>query len=307
MTRSASYLHIIKVSTPDDLVLADRRLFNYLIHNAFSNPVENTPYEIDFDSLSGVFSSKAPDIARLLSSLDKLLKITLTVEYTNTPPRICVLNLLSNVDVDSQARKLHYCFPKGFQDIVHDPELLERCLIQAHFEYKYTGCLYRILVKHAFSTQCDTPLNIELNSLREQLAIEEGKLKNFNDFVRFVLQPSLDELSWYASFRASYDTIKQGRKVIALTFTIHNKRAIPALHDAEQVVPMQRPALFIEDPKEEKAYSYLLNAPTKERKTYFQIAIENAKKKRKTIAITSFDTPDVWFEFCKKELINNIG
>ncbi len=307
MTNKINEISRIRLSKPESLVLADRRLFNYLLHHAFSSSQKRPRYEMDLEKLSGVFSPKPPDIDRLLLSFERLLQVTLTVEYhSGKNHHYTVLNLLSDLQVDTDKKRLIYAFSKTCRAIFNNPELLERCLIQAHFEYKYTESLYTLLVKQAFSSHAQKPVIIDLSFLRESLDIDENKFKNYNDLLRFVLKPALDELNWYASFTTSFETISQGRKVIALQFFIKNKRKITTLKSSRQVVPIQRPKLFFEDPMEETAYTYLLNASTSERKKQFNIAIKNAEKKRKKISTDSFDTPDTWFEFCKKELIKQL-
>ncbi len=303
MKNKSNAITSIKVSKPDRLVLADRRLFNYLLHNAFSDHKKNTKYEISFETLKGVFSSGSPNTKLLLPSAERLLQITLTIEYEGQSPRYAILNLLSDLQIHIDKKCLAYSFPEACQKIYSNPELLERCLIQTHFEYKYTEGIYSLLVKHAFSNDTQKTVQIDLTHIRQCLSIDVDKLKNFNDFLRFALKPAIDELNWYASFATSFETVTKGRKVVALVFHISNKRKISSLANPQKVIPLKRPVLFIEDPLEEEAYTYLLNTSTKQRRKYFNIAAENHLKKRKKLSIESFDTPDTWFDSCKKEII----
>ncbi|PIQ43450.1 MAG: hypothetical protein COV52_03720 [Gammaproteobacteria bacterium CG11_big_fil_rev_8_21_14_0_20_46_22] len=292
----------LSLSKPADLALADRRLFNYLLHQAFSDGLQTTRFTIGFDELIGVFSSKAPSVDRVLLSLQKLLQMTITVHHRTDESAIEVFNLLSEVCVDRKQHRLHYAFPTLARAIYKDPALLERCLIQAHFEYKYSEALYVLMADQVFAQKAAS-FELELSKLRDKLGIACDKMKNFNDFDRFVLRPAINEINLYASFQVCVEPVKQGRKVTALSFSFDIQREVSSLSAAKQVIPSHRPRFFIEAPEEERAYAYLLGASTPERKKYFEIAAQNAARQRVRLSPESLDTPDVWFDWCKRELL----
>jgi len=295
----------IDISSPVSLVLADRRLLNYLLRNALALSEKSGGYQIPFDALTGVFSSKAPDALRLSQGIERLLQVTVKISDNEPNENIYITNLLLNVRIDTKNAVLSYAFSPAARMIYDDPKLLEYCLIEAHFEYKYSQRLYKILAEYIFSTDKNEPFSIEILKLRECLSIEEDKLKNFNDLDRFVLTPAINEINLYASFMVTINQVTKGRKVTSLDFSFQRKRNIKDKSNPLDVIPAVRPKMTIENPEEEKAYTYLLNTTTKERKQYFNVALKEAKKKKVRIEINSFDTPDVWFEFCKKELLKN--
>lgn len=295
----------IDISSPVGLVLADRRLFNYLLLHALSLPEKSEGYHVSFDELAGIFSSKAPDPFRLSHGIERLLKVTIKVSGSGPDEDIDITNLLSSARIDVKNAVLSYAFSPVARMIYDDPKLLEYCLIEAHFEYKYSQLLYKVLAEQAFSVNKNTSFSIEMVQLRECISIEKDKLKNFNDFDRFVLTPAINEINLYASFIVTVEPVKQGRRVAALNFSFQRKRSIKNKKNPIGVIPVHRPKITIKNPEEERAYAYLLNATTKERKQYFNIALKEAKKKKLSLGLDALDTPDVWFELCKKALLSH--
>lgn len=289
----------ITFSASQELVLADRRFFNYLLLNALEQGCFKKEYQIKFTQLCGVFSAIEPAYERILLACERILQVALTIDLDG---KSLVLGLVQMISVDATAQVITYQFSRACFEIYQQADLLERCLIQAHFAAKYTVKLYELLAAHRFSQQYHEPLVIEINQLRVLLGVAQNKMKNFNDLLRFVLLPAIEEINLYASFSVKFDKIHEGRKVSALSFHLQHKLGELPMHASKDRVPMRRPNIFFENPKEDQAYSFLLNAPTKIRKQYFAIAKENALKKRKMLSNDMLDTPDVWFEYCKHVL-----
>ena len=96
------------------------------------------------------------------------------------------------------------------------------------FKYIYSSILYDILKSVAAFNFSKTKnyihqYNIKLDDLREKLGIKQDSYKNFSDFRRFVLIPSLEEISKHSDIVADYTIEKKGRRVENIIFTVQFK------------------------------------------------------------------------------------
>jgi hypothetical protein len=284
-----------------DLTLSDRRLYNYLLHNAFDRLDKQLDFKIALSELTGVYGIGLPPIDSLKESIRRLIRTL--VEFESAPSDWKITSLLERAELDELGGVLHYSYPLYCRQLFESPFTLERCLIQAHFTHKYSNLLYETLSRAHYSKQAS--ISVEIADLRASLHIPSGKLSNFSDLDRFVLIPAMMEINSYASFAVKFHTKRKGMKVTHLIFDMHSKRNLFEIDDARHVIPLKRPRLFINNPELERAYANLLNAETKERRKYFDMAVKLALKKNHKIEEDEFDRPDLWFKWVEKELINN--
>lgn len=287
------------LSSTISLTLADRRLYNYLLHNAFDSLAKKLNYTIKLTDLEGVYGTGLPPIERLKESLRRLMRTL--VEFETTSNQWIITSLLEKASLNEREEQLCYSYPSTCQHLFVNPFTLEKCLIQAHFTQKYSNLLYEILSEAHFNKK--TSLILEIADLRSRLQIADTKFKNFSDFERFVLSPALEEINSYASFAVKFTAQRKGMKVTHIQFEMKSKKNISNLEDAKQIIPPKRPRFFIDNPALESAYAYLLNAATKERRKYFNLACKLAAKKKINIDEETFDRPDLWFKWVEKELL----
>lgn len=288
----------LMISSSIDLTLSDRRLFNYLLHNAFHDLPRRLEFEIAFAELEGVYGTGLPPIDRLKESVRRLIRTLIEFEINN---KWVICNLLESAEVFKSENRLSYSYSIHCRQLFTDAFLLEKCLIQAHFSQKYSKLLFEIL-SDARQEKLDT-VSLEIADLRSQLNIPENKLSNYSDLERFVLTPATSEINSYASFAIKFDTQRKGMKVTHVIFTLTEKKNISAVKSAKEIIPPKRPRFFIEDPEIEKSYAYLLNAETKERRKFFDLAIKRAAKEKIILDEEIFDRPDLWFRWVQADLL----
>lgn len=66
-------------------------------------------------------------------------------------------------------------------------------------------------------------LQISLQELRDRLCLAEGQYSRFADFRRYVLDSTIKEINRETIFLLSYDTIRSGRKIVALKLMWRHK------------------------------------------------------------------------------------
>ena len=84
------------------------------------------------------------------------------------------------------------------------------------FKSGFSMRLYQLLAQYQYKKEVE----YSLEHLRFCLNVADGKFKRFFDFRRYVLEVSKKEITEKSSLRFEYQTVKQGRKVVAVRFTI---------------------------------------------------------------------------------------
>jgi hypothetical protein len=291
------------VSSASALTLSDRRFYNYLLYHAFHKLSKQLDFSIQLADLTGIYGTGEPPAERLKESLRRLLRTLIEFETENN--EWVIMSLLDKAEFNEKTATLHYSYSIYGRKLFLDPITLEKCLIQAHFTQKYSNLLYEILASAHYAGAQSIP--IEIADLRSRLQLPENKLANYSDFDRFVLIPASKEINSHASFATKYFTERKGMKVTQVIFEMTNKRDIALMESAIHVIPAKRPRLFIDDPKMEAAYAYLLNAETPVRRKYFDMACRRAVKNKQKVDEDVFDRPDVWFRWVEKELLKVVG
>lgn len=282
----------IYVEVPQPLTLATRRLFNYLLHFALTKNTNNYKFETSFETLAGVFSVDPPQVDQLSQAVKLLMRTLINVQFHD---KVLTFPMLAGATINGTSKKLSYTFSENSKEIFHSPILLEHCLIQAHFTYKYTNLLYKLLAPKYFLTNTDH-FKISIEKLRDYLNIQQNKLINFADFSRFVLTPAIMELNAYSSFALEIETQSSGRKITEITFKFIARRHVKELAKPISVIPPMRPRFNL-TVDQQKLYSDILNAPIKKRQAYFKKACKAAEKHNTTLDIALLDLPDVWMKW----------
>jgi len=297
----------VSLSNTHKLSLADRRLYNYLLLNSL-NSLKNCQdgFAIKFADLIGVYGVGLPQPEQLIQSLMKLTSIIIHATLKDdSSEQYLMTGLLAEARINLTNNTVMYNFSKTATIFLTNPIYLEQCLIQAHFNYKYTPQLYTLLANVFFNRTNEYTTSV--TDLREFLGIENKKLINFNDLHRFVLHPALREINSHASFAVDFDIIRKRRLITHLKFTMHEKYCIDGQECLQSVIPPRRPKLFIENPLDELSYAYLLNTNTTDRQKWFNLALKKSRKTNVKINADELDRPDLWFRLILNELAEFIG
>ncbi|MCL9782755.1 replication initiation protein [Vibrio sp. S4M6] len=269
-----------------------RRLFNYLLLNAFDSGSLDSEYQITNHELSDLFEG-IPTMQDLHDSLLSLSEIVIEVtSYEENQPMVCLTPVCQIVSL--QPGKLSYQFSPVCQRLYQHPHYLEQILLQAYFKSKYSNALYQLLSSYYFAEQPD--FKVTIDDLRAKLNISNNKLTNFADFSRFVLAPSLTEINSHASFNCGYETIKTGRKVTEIVFNYTDKLES---YQAQRPTNLEtRPTSFRTASIEKvRCYCILLNVAVILRKKLFHQAQKVSKTKNVIMPNSWLEQPERWLHW----------
>lgn len=110
---------------------------------------------------------------------------------------------------------------KTFQDyligLVNNYTQYELWCIMA-LKSKYAIRLFEICKSYAYQKRRE----IDIDELKELL--NATNYKNYSDFSKRVLEPAINEINEFTDLKISYETVKVGRKVVAIVFLINDKK-----------------------------------------------------------------------------------
>ena len=126
--------------------------------------------------------------------------------------------LLSSVERDLDDRgDLEWTFSPALRLVFANSEhwaVLSKRAVMA-FESRYSLRLYEVIsLRSGLDHQTSETFDMEI--LRARLGVPVGKMHEWFDLRRFVLEPAIAEVNQLAGFKMSYEVIKRGRSVSAV-------------------------------------------------------------------------------------------
>ena len=93
-----------------------------------------------------------------------------------------------------------------------------------------------------------------LQDFKDTLKINKKTYEAYNNINRFILTPCLEEINLKTDIIVSYITIKEGRKVVGLKFSINSKKVVTDKKSNKKENILQRASKF--DNFESREYDY---------------------------------------------------
>ena len=211
------------------LTLTQQRLINYAI-SLIDRSKESIDYiDIDTRKLAKVLQVSEHNFTFFRAEIKKIKDSESIEIFING--RYAPLCWLDDYEVIPQEQTIRIWFGKRIKPyLINLRKNFTQSQLKVYLSFKcvYSSIIYDLLKSIAafnFSKTKDYiyQYNIELDDLREKLGIKKDSYKNFSDFRRFVLLPSLEEISKHSDIVAYYDIIKKGRKVNEIIFTVQLK------------------------------------------------------------------------------------
>ena len=195
-----------------DLSLHDRRIFNLLIENAWSEIAEDKTHSIAMARLRGTHHKGAVIVADSVRALmTSLVEIPALLDGE---PAIFTTQLLGEttrfVDETSSKAVLHYEFPKGLRRIIKDSRYWGRikAYVMFSFSSKYALALYEALCLRANLRVNEQEFSVE--DFRALLGVEPGKLEQPFNLKRWALDPAVTEVNGLSDFTVEIEPIRIG-------------------------------------------------------------------------------------------------
>lgn len=242
----ANYGEIVKPGELVDIVelspltLADRRIYNLLIANAWDRIGEPVIHRIAKSALKGTHQGNERIESSLLRLMGTIAIVTIRKSGKSYKRRVQLLG-----PSDESLEKdgfLHYRIPEELIEILRNSEVYARLKTQVMycFESKYALCLYE-MIERRIGLEYKQTEEFTIEELRGLLNVPAGKLERFADLNKYCLKVAVEEINKLCPFYVDFTPIKKGRKVerIALHWfpkTSSGKRDAQSLIDQHSVV-----------------------------------------------------------------------
>lgn len=229
--------HVNAIHCTNNLSLIQRKLFNALLFNAYSELPHKSQFQITARSLCKLIGYNSNDYDKLKKSLLALMTVAIEwniVDYSTleTQDKWRASAILSAVKLDDGM--CTYEYSSIMRELLHRPEIYGRInmAILPKFKSSYALALYENCVRYQGLPQ--TPW-FTLEVFRRLMGVLDGKYLAFKDFKKRVLDIAVKEVSIYAPITIVPELKRKNQKVISIRFklTEHDSltTSIDELHD----------------------------------------------------------------------------
>ena len=206
-------VELIEVKGASKLTLADRRLFNILLLNAFGPDLgtENRRFEVPLSELRETHDSND----RLVRSIEALMTTVVTIQRADgSTDRVQLLGWNNLADPKRSRGTLRYAIPPELAVLLRDSLVFAKLELEVlrSFTSKYALALYeaiarRVRLRHVCTEQ------FTLETFRELLGVEANKLTTFGNLNQYAIKPALLEVNALSDFTVTVAPKKTGRRV----------------------------------------------------------------------------------------------
>lgn len=203
---------LIDIRGGAELSLQDRRIFNLLVENAWSEISLDKEHKIAVAKLRGM---RHKGSERVSDSLDRLMTTLVKIPTTldGAPAMSTTLLLVDTtqtIDENSPSAILLYHFPKMLREIISNSRYWGRikAWVMFSFSSKYALTLYEALCLRANLRISEQEFTVE--AFRNLLGIENGKMPLFKSLKQRVLDPAVFEVNALSDFNVIIQPIREG-------------------------------------------------------------------------------------------------
>jgi|tagenome__1003787_1003787.scaffolds.fasta_scaffold20538261_1 plasmid replication initiation protein len=197
------------------LTLADRRIYNLLIENAWDRIGEDVTHCIAKTDLRGTHEGGE----RLADSIDRLMRtiVRVRVEQDGRLAVMKITLLSRTTEHDDEKGLLYYRFDTELRRIIQDSRVFARLRKEVMFAFtsKYALALYEMGEKRR-NMQFRWLETFELDELRELLGVKSDELTTYGNLNAWCLKPATREVNGLAGFGVAFRPVKTGRKVTGI-------------------------------------------------------------------------------------------
>lgn len=203
---------LVEIRAGANLSLHDRRVFNLLIENAWSEIGENKAHRIAMARLRGPHHKGGEMVADSIKAL-----MTCLVEVPTTldgKPAILAMQLLGpttrTMDENSPNALVEYKFHDELRRIIQESEYWGRIKSHVMFSFtsKYALALYEAVCLRGNLRVCEQCFSDD--DFRALLGVEPGKLEQPFNFKKWALDPAVAEVNALSDFNVTVDVLRDG-------------------------------------------------------------------------------------------------
>jgi len=194
------------------LTLADRRIYNQLLENAWDaidKPVTHVIAKADLRGSHNSNDRVGESIERLMSSI---VKVRVTHDGEPAIERVQLLG--GNIETTRRDGLLEYEIPPRLRNIIKDSTVFARLQREVMFALssKYALTLYEMIQKRG-KLRWRSSEKFSLEDLRGVLGVPKGKLGSWSNLKLRAIDPAMAEVNALSDYVVAIEPIKTGRRV----------------------------------------------------------------------------------------------
>jgi Initiator Replication protein len=206
---------LIDIRAGAELSLQDRRIFNLLIENAWSEIGEDKPHRIAMNRLRGPThrgSERVADSVKTLMTTLVEVPTMLDGQAAIFTTQLCG-ETTRVIDEDSPNAVLVYNFPKGLRRIIQDSRYWGRIKAYVMFAFgsKYALALYEAVCLRGNLRVSEQRFSVD--EFRALLGVEDGKYPGFPQLKQKVVVPAVLEVNALSDFKVEVEPVRDGGMV----------------------------------------------------------------------------------------------
>lgn len=194
------------------LTLADRRIYNLLLENAWDSIDKPVIHTISKTRLRGSHNSND----RIGESIERLMAAIVKVKVTqNGETAIERVQLLGgNVEFETPDGLLHYEIPPRLRRIIKDSTIFARLQKEVMFALssKYALTLYEMVQKRGNLIYRSSE-DFLISEMRGVLGVPKGKLTTWSNLYNRAIRRAVEEVNQLSDYLVEIEPLKTGRKV----------------------------------------------------------------------------------------------
>lgn len=194
------------------LTLADRRIYNQLLENAWDAIDKPVTHVISKSDLRGSHNSNdrvGESIERLMSAI---VKVRVTHDGEDAIERVQLLG--GNIETTRRDGVLEYEIPPRLRKVIKDSTVFARLQREVMFALssKYALTLYEMIQKRG-NLRYRSSEKFTLEDLRGVLGVPKGKLGSWSNLKLRAIDPALAEVNMLSDYVVEIEPVKTGRRV----------------------------------------------------------------------------------------------
>ena len=212
MVKPGELVDIVEM-TP--LTLADRRIYNLLIENAWDKidqPVEHLIAKKKLRGNHNVNFRVNESIERLMGAI-----VRVKIKRDGKPATMRVQLLGGNEEHDSPDGMLYYEIPAKLREIIKESRVFARLQKDVMFAFtsKYALALYEMVQKRG-NLREKFYEDFTIEEMRGLLGVPKGKLNRFADLNKYAIKSAVKEVTALSDYGVKIEPITEGRRVVKL-------------------------------------------------------------------------------------------
>ncbi|MEM7522352.1 MAG: replication initiation protein [Pseudomonadota bacterium] len=204
------------------LTLADRRIYNLLLENAWDAIEKPVTHAIPKAALRGSHNSNdrlGESVERLMAAIVKLQVVR---DGKASIERVQLLG--GNIEHRNADGVFYYEIPARLRRIIKDSVVFARIQKEVMFALssKYALTLYEMVQKRGNLTFKSSE-TFTLEALRGVLGVPPGKLETWSNLYNRAIRPAVEEVSQLSAYLVEVEPVKTGRRVTGVTLRWRRK------------------------------------------------------------------------------------